>query len=171
LQAFRTVALLALLWPIVDAFLMYLIGGAFLNGLENSQIIVKEGDPITTSQLLFHLTVFSIINFFLIATTFAAPFVAQGLANGSGNVTGLIASFGAAGLSAGALAGSSLMKMWNWGGAKTGGGIGDMGKQGWGKDAQEGGMGLKSQLQRLALGTELAENRSGASSFESTSST
>src|SRR5690606_23840979 len=43
--------------------------------------------------------------------------------------------------------------------------------QGWGKDAQEGGMGLKSQLQRLALGTELAENRSGASSFESTSST
>lgn len=150
LQPFKTIVLLALIWPIVDLFLMYLIGGAFLQGLDNSEMLSSGDDPLTTGELLFHLMAFAIINMFLIATTFAAPFVAQGIANGSGNVTGLVASFGGAALGAGALTASSMM-----------GGMKAAGVKMWGKSAEDGGLGIKSGMERLAYGSEAATNKTG----------
>lgn len=116
LQALRTIFTLALIWPIIDAFFLYLVGGTFAVTMQESGMTMdnfSSQDTITLSQLLFFLGVFCIMNLFLIATTVAAPFVAQGMANGSGNVTGLIGSFAAAGISAGAIAGKSMSNEFN----------------------------------------------------------
>jgi hypothetical protein len=153
LTPFKTLAILCLIWPIVDAFLMYLIGGAFINGLDNANLAIDTEGSISTSKLLFYLVVFSIINLFLIATTFSAPFIAQGLANGTGNVTGMIGSFGAAGLAAGGIAGSKMMESFNTRGGQAAGKV-------WGKSAEEGGMGLKAAGARALVGSDLANNLS-----------
>ena len=110
---------MALLWPIIDAFFMYLIGNTFSIMLEKSSLGMDDVTTWSMSTLLFYLATFSIINLFLIATTLSAPFVAQGLANGTGNVSGMIASFGGAGVAAGLIASKFVMDKSNSGGSIT----------------------------------------------------
>ncbi len=120
LTAFRSLAVLALIWPIVDAFIMYLVSGAF------GQMLVKAGmqlDNVETwnmGTLTFYLGAYSIINIILIAATISAPFISQALATGSGNVSGMLASFGGAGIAAGMATGSQMMKGMNTGGSWAG---------------------------------------------------
>lgn len=109
LKAWKTLCLLALIWPIVDAFFVYLVGGSFSLMLDNTELGLNDVATWSMSMLLFYLGVFAIINGFLIAAVISAPIVAYSLVNGSGNVTGMIRSFGAAGISAGMMAGSAAM--------------------------------------------------------------
>lgn len=117
LSAFKTMCIIALIWPIIDAFLMYLIAGSFSVMIENSGMGMDSIESWSLGTLVFYMGAFSIINMILVATTISAPFIAQGLANGTGNVTGMIASFGAAGISAGVLAGRSIANKTNTAGA------------------------------------------------------
>lgn len=147
LKALGTMAMLALFWPIIDAFLMYLVGGAFLKGLENDAFTLDGEGSLTVAMIIFYLVVFSIINIFLVATTVSAPFIAQGVANGSGNVTGLIGSFAGAGISAGVLAGNKVMNGFNKGGSMGAGGFKD---RLWGRSATDGGSRLRAGLEHGA---------------------
>ncbi|MDX1695064.1 MAG: hypothetical protein R3208_14960, partial [Ketobacteraceae bacterium] len=119
LSAFKTMCIIALIWPIIDAFLMYLIAGSFSVMIENSGMGIDSIESWSLGTLVFYMGAFSIINMILVATTISAPFIAQGLANGTGNVTGMIASFGAAGISAGVLAGRSIANKTNTVGANV----------------------------------------------------
>ncbi|MCG8313817.1 MAG: hypothetical protein MI976_11420 [Pseudomonadales bacterium] len=119
LSAFKTMCIIALIWPIIDAFLMYLIAGSFSVMIEESGMGMDNIETWSLGTLVFYLGAFSIINMILVATTISAPFIAQGLANGTGNVTGMIASFGAAGISAGVLAGRSIADKTNTVGSRT----------------------------------------------------
>lgn len=119
LSAFKTMCIIALIWPIIDAFLMYLIAGSFAVMIEKSGMGMNDIEAWSLGTLVFYMGAFSIINMILVATTISAPFIAQGLANGTGNVTGMIASFGAAGISAGVLAGRSIANKTNTVGANV----------------------------------------------------
>lgn len=144
LKAWKNILITALIWPIIEAFLMYMVGGTFAVTMDKSGFSLEEfarQDTITLSQLLFFLGVFSIMNLFLIATTVAAPFIAQGIANGTGNVTGLIGSFAGAGIAAGAIVGKNLADNVNAAGNKA-----------WGKNLDEGGMGIKAGMQKAGGG-------------------
>lgn len=122
LSSLKVITLTAFIWPILDAFFMYLVASVFATGMEKA-FDAQGGDTVTSSMLLFVLVVYSIINIFMAAASMAAPFVAQGLANGTGNVTGMIASFGAAGIAAGGVAGAWASQKFNKGGAAAGAGI------------------------------------------------
>lgn len=121
LSSFWTLCLLSLFWPIVDAFFMYLIGGSFSVMLDRSDLGLESVDTWSMGTLLFYMAAFSIINIFLAATTFSAPFIAQAIATGSGNVTGMLGAFGTAGLAAGVTAASYLKKGGNSIGNTAGG--------------------------------------------------
>jgi hypothetical protein len=122
LSSLKVITLTAFIWPILDAFFMYLVASVFATGMEKA-FDAQGGDTVTSSMLLFVLVVYSIINIFMAAASMAAPFVAQGLANGTGNVTGMIASFGAAGIAAGGVAGAWASQKFNKGGAAAGSGM------------------------------------------------
>lgn len=102
LQSLKVIVLVAFIWPIFDAFFMYLVSSVFTQGLEKA--FDTNADTVTAGQMVFVLFIYSIINIFMVAACLAAPFVAQGIANGTGNVTGLLASFGGAGVAAGMIA-------------------------------------------------------------------
>lgn len=159
LTSWKNICLMALFWPIIDAFLMYLVGGSFNLALGDSDLFRQSDEGISLTSAIFLLIVFSIINLLLIATTFSSPFVAQGLANGTGNVTGMIASFGAAGLSAGALIASSYGSAAKYGGGKV-----------LGKNAAQGGNGLKAGMQLGAGKLMSSLTGSGASAMNSNTS-
>ncbi|MCP3671501.1 MAG: hypothetical protein GY814_13940 [Gammaproteobacteria bacterium] len=130
LTAWRNICILALIWPLVDAFFLYLVGGAFAIAMSdsgNSLSILEAQDTVSMGMLFYYLAIFSIINLFLAATAFSAPFVAQGMANNSGNVTGMIGSFGAAALGAGAIAGKYMTSGFNKAGAMAGKPVGKAG--------------------------------------------
>src|SRR5690554_4817326 len=102
LAALKTIVLVAFIWPLFDAFFMFLVASVFVEGLQGA--FDTTANTITASQMVFVLFIYSIINLFMIAAAISAPFISQGIANGTGNVTGMLASFGGAGLAAGALA-------------------------------------------------------------------
>src|SRR5690554_10000 len=121
LQSLKTLVLVAFLWPIFDAFFMYLVSTVFTTGLERA--FDTGADTVTAGQMVFVLFVYSIINLFMVAACMAAPFVAQGIANGTGNITGLLGSFGAAGIAAGAIAAKYGADKVNAMGDKAGAGL------------------------------------------------
>lgn len=122
LSSLKVITLTAFIWPILDAFFMYLVASVFATGMEEA-FDAQGGETVTSSMLLFVLVVYSIINLFMAAASIAAPFVAQGLANGTGNVTGMLASFGAAGIAAGGVAGTWAAGKFNKAGSAAGSGI------------------------------------------------
>lgn len=122
LKSLKTITMTAFLWPIFDAFFMYLVSSVFVEGLNRAFDGVQAGD-VTASELVFVLIVYSIINVFMLAACMAAPFIAQGIANGTGNVTGMLASFGGAGIAAGVMAGKYSMNKANSGAESAWGGI------------------------------------------------
>lgn len=113
LESWGKLCVLALIWPIVDAFLMYLVSGVFSEMLTRSGLGLDAITEWNLGHLLFYMGVFSIINVFLIATTVSAPVIAQALASGSGNVSGLVGSFATAGIAAGVVAGNSVLQKVN----------------------------------------------------------
>ena len=110
LSPLKDISLIALFWPIIDGFFLFLISSVFNEALESAGNKVNAMETWDLSVMLFYLGVFSIINLILVATTVSAPFIAQGLANGTGNVTGMIGSFAAAGIGAGMIAGKAMTK-------------------------------------------------------------
>lgn len=122
LSSLKVITLTAFIWPILDAFFMFLVASVFATGMEEA-FASQGSDKVTSSMLLFVLVVYSIINLFMAAASMSAPFVAQGLANGTGNVTGMLASFGAAGIAAGGVAGTWAAGKFNKGGAAAGSGM------------------------------------------------
>lgn len=108
LTGFKNLALLALIWPIVEHFFMFCIGYSLQTMLEGSALDTSSFDKWNMGYVVFYLTAFSVINLLLAAAIVAAPLLAQGVANNSGNATGMIASFAAGGVAAGLAAAKSL---------------------------------------------------------------
>lgn len=109
LSSFKVMATLALVWPIIEFFFMYLIGGAFNEMFTRSDFNIESLDHVSMARLVTYFTVFSVINLVLAATTVSAPFFAYGIASGSGNVTGMIKAFAAAGVGAGLIVARATM--------------------------------------------------------------
>lgn len=109
LTPFRNLALMVLLWPLVESFFMFAISGSFTAMLNSSQLDVSQFKTWNMGVMVFYLTAFAIINLLLCAALIGAPFVAQGLANGSGNVTGIVGAFAGAGITAGVVAAKTMM--------------------------------------------------------------
>ena len=158
LTAFKTMCIIALIWPIIEAFLMYLIAGAFAVMIDSSGMGIDAIETWSLGTLVFYMGAFSIINCILVATTLSAPFIAQGLANGTGNVTGMIGSFGAAGVTAGVIAGKSIAEKSNWLGDKAAGKTTELGKSA----ANNALNGLKNYFSTSDSASSLANQSSGA---------
>lgn len=109
LAGFRNLCVMVLLWPIIDRFFMFLIGGSFMQMLSGSALEASNFETWNMGVLVFYFTAFSIINILLAASLVSAPFVAQGMANNSGNVSGMVGSFAAAGVAAGTVAAKSFL--------------------------------------------------------------
>jgi hypothetical protein len=109
LTPLRNLALMVLLWPLVESFFMFAISASFTMMLDSSYLNLDNFTTWNMGVLVFYLTAFAIINVLLAASLIAAPYVAQGLANGSGNVTGVIGSFAGAGIAAGVIAAKSFI--------------------------------------------------------------
>jgi hypothetical protein len=108
LAPLKTISLTVLIWPIVDAFFMYLVSSVFYDALLSAGADAELLTNWNLSVILFYLAIFSVINLLLTATTLSAPLISQGLANGSGNITGMVASFGGAAIAGGAIAGKYM---------------------------------------------------------------
>lgn len=108
LGAFKNIAMMVLIWPIVEGFFMYAIGGSFSTMLNSSALNVDSFTTWNMGTFVFYLSVFAIINLLLVAALISAPFVAQGLANNTGNVSGMIGSFAGAGIAAGVVAAKAM---------------------------------------------------------------
>lgn len=103
--SFKTMSITVFVWPIVEAFFIYLIASSFLLGLDRSGLGDNSGGTFNLGTLVYYTAIFSIMNMILIATTISAPMIAQAVANGTGNITGMVGSFAAAGIAAGAMVG------------------------------------------------------------------
>ncbi|MBL4703860.1 MAG: hypothetical protein JKY54_05025, partial [Flavobacteriales bacterium] len=103
LKGFKNMSVMVLLWPIVELFFTYVVGGAFKASLDKG-LAVDDIQNFTVGIYVTYLTAYAVINILLAATIISAPIVAQGLANNSGNVGGMIGSFAGAGIAAGMLA-------------------------------------------------------------------
>jgi hypothetical protein len=104
LNAFKTVTLFALLWPIVESFFMFAVAGSFSLLLDSTQLDVSQFKTWNMGVMVFFLSAFAIINLLLCACLIGAPFIAMGLANGTGNVSGMIGSFAGAAVASGMIA-------------------------------------------------------------------
>lgn len=158
LSSLKVITLTAFIWPILDAFFMYLVASVFATGMEKA-FDAQGGDTVTSSMLLFVLVVYSIINLFMAAASMSAPFVAQGLANGTGNVTGMLASFGAAGIAAGGVAGTWAAGKFNKSGAAAGSGIAKGANATGGALSQK--LGLTPSPQRSSIMPKIGSVRDG----------
>lgn len=158
LSSLKVITLTAFIWPILDAFFMYLVASVFATGMEKA-FDAQGGDTVTSSMLLFVLVVYSIINLFMAAASMSAPFVAQGLANGTGNVTGMLASFGAAGIAAGGVAGTWAAGKFNKSGAAAGSGIAKGANAAGGALSQK--LGLAHSPQRSSIMPKIGSVRDG----------
>src|SRR5690554_574948 len=124
LKSLKVFVVIAFVWPLFDAFFMYLVASVFVEGLDKA-FTANPSDKVTAGQMVFVLFIYSIINIFMVAACIAAAFVAQGVANGTGNVSGLLTSFAGAGIAAGAIAAKYGADKVNAAGAAAGGGVRD----------------------------------------------
>lgn len=124
LKSLKVFVIIAFVWPLFDAFFMYLVASVFVEGLDKA-FTANPSDKVTAGQMVFVLFIYSIINIFMVAACIAAAFVAQGVANGTGNVSGLLTSFAGAGIAAGAVAAKYGAEKFNAAGAAAGGGVRD----------------------------------------------
>jgi hypothetical protein len=147
LTAFRVMTVTVLIWPIVQAFLTYVIAYAFGLALDKYLANMQELESVGGGYILVFYGVFTVINLIIVAVMIASYMIAQSLSNGSGNIVNAVNSFAMAGVGAAML----LSK-----GAKQGGAMAFSGANGFAQDFMSGYSGENTPEASSDMGTDNA---------------